>query len=893
MLTENDVCICYIAGNGAQLVVAGGATVGTVDINNYSGLAALGNSTNILTSGITPPVTNIRNSSNMLQQPTSTLILTTNPATGSTLQQPPASGTQLVGGGGTLPNNTIVLPNMTTPTIVLTNNTTGLSSILTLQQYQNLLQQYPQYQGRTVNNTGPSTSVPVQRNGPQPTQISGNGNVTVPLGNFITTANVAPNTMATSITNPVNSNIVLNNGVNTTSGMINGYQQQFQRHLLSTNPTQAQTQPQQQMVTVLNVTNNSSQPPNPLIPNQLIIPSTTAVGGLISSSVAAGIGTGLVSGIVDNNVNPKPGSYVVMNHQVTNQTNMRSIKRVATSSLQSMKGQLLNGNSKGSIVTPKIVLNTIRTDKNIGAKNEAIGNAGEVVPATPITLVTTTPSSIVSLKPISATQLTITPTTTASIKAITPLGAQQQKQHLHTIMAASATNQQRGTTIVLGGKVHLAATDIRKAMLTTAPVSSSGNSTMPKAIISVAQPASSTSKVNNVQISKSFNTIISGKVPLTSKATTKTTKSGVQETAVTLAPAMMSIKSVRNTTISLHTEKQINAEPKAILCSEGLLEKLQQNTATYNGLTLPSTSASMPLLSSGTIPSNMQTIISNGHNVVGIRNAASSTSQKCQLPKLTPVNAAAVTILASQVNNPKWKSKSIVIQNTAEHQASLGTISNKKKLVSSSLRLPNGFIKEVESENTDIEKEVEDVEETEMPAKRTKFTPIVNTKETSWTTDRSINFGASIQSVSSRCESAEEDIVENGLTTSEDTGTITSRSTISKSSLEDNASIFSNSEDIDEADSDFVVEPSIPAGADDGFQEVDIVINNVVCSFSVRCHLNLREIALKGANVEYRRENGMVTMKLRNPNTTASIWSSGRITCTGSTSESQVSCLDP
>lgn len=70
--------------------------------------------------------------------------------------------------------------------------------------------------------------------------------------------------------------------------------------------------------------------------------------------------------------------------------------------------------------------------------------------------------------------------------------------------------------------------------------------------------------------------------------------------------------------------------------------------------------------------------------------------------------------------------------------------------------------------------------------------------------------------------------------------------------------------------------------------EIDIVINNVVCSFSVRCHLNLREIALNGINVEFRRENGMVTMKLRRPYTTASIWSSGRITCTGATSEDQV-----
>lgn len=74
----------------------------------------------------------------------------------------------------------------------------------------------------------------------------------------------------------------------------------------------------------------------------------------------------------------------------------------------------------------------------------------------------------------------------------------------------------------------------------------------------------------------------------------------------------------------------------------------------------------------------------------------------------------------------------------------------------------------------------------------------------------------------------------------------------------------------------------------DNEHELDIVINNVVCSFSVGCHLKLREIALQGSNVEYRRENGMVTMKLRHPYTTASIWSSGRITCTGATSESMV-----
>jgi len=76
-----------------------------------------------------------------------------------------------------------------------------------------------------------------------------------------------------------------------------------------------------------------------------------------------------------------------------------------------------------------------------------------------------------------------------------------------------------------------------------------------------------------------------------------------------------------------------------------------------------------------------------------------------------------------------------------------------------------------------------------------------------------------------------------------------------------------------------------PESKEDDPPEMDIFINNVVCSFSVRCHLNLKEIALTGSNVEYRRENGMVTMKLRHPYTTASIWSSGKITCTGANTE--------
>ncbi|XP_012676669.1 TATA box-binding protein-like 1 [Clupea harengus] len=66
---------------------------------------------------------------------------------------------------------------------------------------------------------------------------------------------------------------------------------------------------------------------------------------------------------------------------------------------------------------------------------------------------------------------------------------------------------------------------------------------------------------------------------------------------------------------------------------------------------------------------------------------------------------------------------------------------------------------------------------------------------------------------------------------------------------------------------------------------LDIIVSNVVAVFRVRCHLNLRTIALEGLNVIYKPEVGKVLMKLRKPKITASIWSSGKIICTGATSE--------
>uniref|UniRef100_A0AAZ3QHY3 TATA box-binding protein-like 1 n=1 Tax=Oncorhynchus tshawytscha TaxID=74940 RepID=A0AAZ3QHY3_ONCTS len=68
---------------------------------------------------------------------------------------------------------------------------------------------------------------------------------------------------------------------------------------------------------------------------------------------------------------------------------------------------------------------------------------------------------------------------------------------------------------------------------------------------------------------------------------------------------------------------------------------------------------------------------------------------------------------------------------------------------------------------------------------------------------------------------------------------------------------------------------------------LDIIITNVVAVFRTRCHLNLRTIALEGVNVIYKPEYGKVLMKLRKPRITASIWSSGKIICTGATSEDE------
>ena len=59
-------------------------------------------------------------------------------------------------------------------------------------------------------------------------------------------------------------------------------------------------------------------------------------------------------------------------------------------------------------------------------------------------------------------------------------------------------------------------------------------------------------------------------------------------------------------------------------------------------------------------------------------------------------------------------------------------------------------------------------------------------------------------------------------------------------------------------------------------------IVNIVSSFDLGCDLSLREIALKCANSEYnpQRFNALI-MRKKNPKTSALIFRTGKIICTG------------
>ncbi|KAF6773597.1 hypothetical protein AHF37_07096 [Paragonimus kellicotti] len=65
-------------------------------------------------------------------------------------------------------------------------------------------------------------------------------------------------------------------------------------------------------------------------------------------------------------------------------------------------------------------------------------------------------------------------------------------------------------------------------------------------------------------------------------------------------------------------------------------------------------------------------------------------------------------------------------------------------------------------------------------------------------------------------------------------------------------------------------------------------LQNIVCTVYLGCKLNLKQIALSARNAEYNPKRfAAVIMRIREPRTTALIFSSGKMVCTGAKSEDQ------
>ncbi|XP_074319111.1 TATA-box-binding protein 2-like [Silene latifolia] len=65
-------------------------------------------------------------------------------------------------------------------------------------------------------------------------------------------------------------------------------------------------------------------------------------------------------------------------------------------------------------------------------------------------------------------------------------------------------------------------------------------------------------------------------------------------------------------------------------------------------------------------------------------------------------------------------------------------------------------------------------------------------------------------------------------------------------------------------------------------------IQNVVSTVNLNCELNLKAIALHARNAEYNPKRfSAVIMRIREPKTTALIFKSGKLVCTGAKSEAQ------
>ncbi|XP_076464547.1 uncharacterized protein LOC143296477 [Babylonia areolata] len=77
--------------------------------------------------------------------------------------------------------------------------------------------------------------------------------------------------------------------------------------------------------------------------------------------------------------------------------------------------------------------------------------------------------------------------------------------------------------------------------------------------------------------------------------------------------------------------------------------------------------------------------------------------------------------------------------------------------------------------------------------------------------------------------------------------------------------------------------PATPASEGSGIRPQ---LQNIVCTVNLACKLDLKKIALHARNAEYNPKRfAAVIMRIREPRTTALIFSSGKMVCTGAKSE--------
>ncbi|XP_052505336.1 TATA-box-binding protein-like [Budorcas taxicolor] len=84
------------------------------------------------------------------------------------------------------------------------------------------------------------------------------------------------------------------------------------------------------------------------------------------------------------------------------------------------------------------------------------------------------------------------------------------------------------------------------------------------------------------------------------------------------------------------------------------------------------------------------------------------------------------------------------------------------------------------------------------------------------------------------------------------------------------------------------VTPMTPAMPASEIAELVPQLHNIVCTVNLGCKLDLKSIALHARNAEYNPKRfAAVIMRIREPRTTALLFSSGKMVCTGGKSEEQ------